>query len=215
MPRKPMSEEEKKKALERMKAGKAKRDAERKEAKEKGLPDPHPRKKRAPKAKEALADPLAHPEKNDTIPGIQSEPKDNKVADAPVAPAPTATKPIDVPNLPPGKEDTVVKKELKKKAPPAKKAAVAPEGVPKEVEDQRILTNRETGNQVIPAQYAGQMDSIKKAIKKNKTIKVSEDVDPSPPEKTVKNVKSHVPDVKAVEAKAPFSFSAVRKILYQ
>ena len=215
MPRKPMSDEEKKKALERMRAGKAKKDAERKEAKEKGLPDPHPRKKRAPKVKEAVADPLAHAPANDKIPGIDSAPEKNPAAKAPIEPTPTATKPIDVPNLPPGKEDVVVKKELKKKAPPAKKPAVAPEGVPKEVEDQQILTNRETGNQVIPAQYAGQMESIKKAIKKNKTIKVAEDVKPNPPDKTVKNVKSHVPDTKAVEARAPFSFSAVRKILYQ
>jgi hypothetical protein len=28
-------------------------------------------------------------------------------------------------------------------------------------------------------------------------------------------VKTHVPDIKAVEARAPFSFSAIRKVLYQ
>jgi len=32
---------------------------------------------------------------------------------------------------------------------------------------------------------------------------------------TVQDVKEHIPDIKAVEAKAPFSFSAIRKTLYQ
>lgn len=35
------------------------------------------------------------------------------------------------------------------------------------------------------------------------------------PNTTVKMVKTHIPDEKAVEGRAPFSFSAVRKILYQ
>ena len=38
---------------------------------------------------------------------------------------------------------------------------------------------------------------------------------PSPPEKTVRNVFKHVPDRKAIEGRAPFSFAAIRKQLYQ
>jgi len=217
----PLSDDKKKELLERLKAGKAKRAAARAEAKEKGLPDPHPRKKRAPKKGDAgtdgaVADPLAHKSANDTIPGIDSATKPNVVADAPVKATPEATKPIDVPNLPPGKEDLVVKQELRKKAPKAPKPAVAPAGVPKAIQEGDVLKNSETGNQVIPAQYAGQLESIKKVVKKNKTL---DPVEPKPvadpPAKTVKKVKSHIPDVQAVEGRAPFSFSAVKKLLYQ
>jgi hypothetical protein len=38
---------------------------------------------------------------------------------------------------------------------------------------------------------------------------------PDPPKKTVAKVKTHVPDVKAVEGRLPFSFAATRKLLYQ
>lgn len=213
----PLSEEQKKALLERLKAGKEKRAAARAEAKEKGLPDPHPRKKRGKKGTDgAVADPLSNPPANDKIPGIDSATGKNVVAETPPAPAPEATKPIDVPNLPPGKEDLVVKQELKKKAPKAPKPASTSEGIPKPIEDNRLLTERETGNQVIPAQYAGQLESIKKVVKKNKELTpVQHKPDPAPAEKTVKKVKSHVPDTVAVDGRAPFSFAAVRKILYQ
>jgi hypothetical protein len=38
---------------------------------------------------------------------------------------------------------------------------------------------------------------------------------PARPSKTVEKVKTHVPDVKAIEGRAPFSFAAIRKVLYQ
>jgi hypothetical protein len=36
-----------------------------------------------------------------------------------------------------------------------------------------------------------------------------------PVDVTVEKVKTHIPDIKAVEGRAPFSFSAVKKMLYQ
>jgi len=33
--------------------------------------------------------------------------------------------------------------------------------------------------------------------------------------KTVRKVSNHIPDMKAVEGRKPFSFSAVKKLLYQ
>jgi len=63
----------------------------------------------------------------------------------------------------------------------------------------------------------GQKESIKKVLRKNKTENTPEAPAPVPvgPEVTTKSVMNHVPDVKAIEARAPFSFSAVRKALYQ
>jgi hypothetical protein len=69
----------------------------------------------------------------------------------------------------------------------------------------------------ISAQYPGQEESLLKMLKTNK--KENKPLTPAsvpvPVEKTVKNVIHHVPDVKAIEARAPFSFSAVKKLLYQ
>jgi hypothetical protein len=63
----------------------------------------------------------------------------------------------------------------------------------------------------------GQKDSIKKALAKNKKENkpLAPSAQPDPPSKTVKSVKSHTPDVKATEGRAPFSMSALRRLLYQ
>jgi hypothetical protein len=78
------------------------------------------------------------------------------------------------------------------------------------------LLNEATGNSVIPAQYPGQKESIKKMLavdKKEKPLSNTEVADP--PEKTTKARVKHTPDVKAVEARAPFSFSALKRMLHQ
>jgi len=62
--------------------------------------------------------------------------------------------------------------------------------------------------------FAGQKEAIAKELKDN-----DKPLAPAPkpvrPSKTVEKVKTHVPDIKAVEGRAPFSFSAIRKALYQ
>lgn len=199
-----MDPEKKAKLLERLKEGRARVKAAREEAKAKGLPDPKPRKARAKKQKTP----------------IDSAPNDavNAVAATPVDPSVSKSTPIDVPNLPgegkevASKKDIVPDAEKVPEAPPKK--GIASTGRPKTVDANDMLVNQETGSQVISAQFPGQKESIKKVLKESvkpeTPAKVSE-----PPSKTVKKVKSHVPDVKAVEARAPFSYSAIRKLLYQ
>lgn len=218
MPRGPMTPEQKAALKERLKAGKAKAAAARADAKAKGLPDPKPRKAR--KARDgaensAVVNPSSEPPKNDKVPGIQSAEAKNVVADTPVKPTPDTTKPIDipVPNLPADKKDVLTKTDQK---PPKGRKATDGTGKPAAIVQTETLQNEATGNQAIESMFPGQLESVKKVIKENKKIKAPEDKpDPSPPEKTVKNVKKHVPDAKATAGREPFSFSAVRKILYQ
>jgi len=221
-----MTPEKKAEMMERLKAGKAKVAAARKEAKEKGLPDPHPRKKRAKKSDGALADPLAAPSANDTVRGIDQATKDG-VASKPVDPTPVATKPIDVPGLPGDAQKTAEKKEIVKSAekkPVAKEGkGLSTTGKPKKVNETEEITNEETGHQVISAMFPGQEESIKKALKANKKtvttaagMQKEEHPNGIADGKTVRNVRKHIPDIKSVEAVGkPFSFSAVRKLLYQ
>jgi hypothetical protein len=77
--------------------------------------------------------------------------------------------------------------------------------------------NEETGNQAIEAQYPGQKDSIEKMLSTNKheDRPISTAPNAQPLNVTVKKVKTHIPDIKAVEEKAPFSYSAMRKLLHQ
>jgi hypothetical protein len=68
---------------------------------------------------------------------------------------------------------------------------------------------------VSPA-FPGQKENIKRALKADKKdAPLASSAVPDPPSKTVRNVKAHVPDMKAVEGRAPFSFSAIKKALYQ
>ena len=225
----PMTPEKKAAMMERLKAGKAKIAAARKEAMEKGLPDPHPRKKRTKKVATsdgAIQDPLAAPSANDTVRGIDQATKDG-VASKPVDPTPVATKPIDVPGLPGDAEKKADKKDIvqdaEKKKVIRRKKGLSSTGKTEKVNATEEITNQETGNQVISAMFPGQEQSIKKALKANKKtvttaagMQQEEHPNDIAESKTVRNVRKHIPDVKAVEGVGkPFSFSAVRQLLYQ
>ena len=222
----PMTPEKKAAMMERLKAGKAKIAAARKEAMEKGLPDPHPRKKRAKKSDGAIQDPLAAPSANDTVRGIDQATKDG-VASKPVDPTPVATKPIDVPGLPGDAEKKADKKDIvqdaEKKKVIRRKKGLSSTGKTEKVNETEEITNEETGHQVISAMFPGQAESIKKALKANKKtvttaagMQQEEHPNDIAESKTVRNVRKHIPDVKSVEAVGkPFSFSAIRKVLYQ
>jgi hypothetical protein len=241
----PLSPEAKAALLERLKSGRAKTKAARAEAKEKGLPDPKPRKARKDKKmtkaemaqlkaeikedekadaldkKEAI-DPTEFPAAREGLraPRPISSAKNtevNQVAGTPVNPEETKTTKIDVPNLP----DKASRKKIVKDAeviPEAKAPKdLSTTGGTKRNDVNKLIANEETGSQVISAQYPGQKESITKALKANKKLDKPEapSAVPNPVEKTTKSVIKHVPDVQAIEARAPFSFSAVRKMLYQ
>jgi len=214
-----MNEEQKSKLLARLKEGRARVKAAREEAKAKGLPDPKPRKKR----NAAVVNPSAAPADNSAIAPIDAAPNDakNTVAATPLDPGATKSKPIDVPNLPGEGKEVASKKDIVKDAAEvpvaAPKKGIASTGKPKKVDDNEMLTNEETGNQAIESNFPGQKESIKKVLKENKKENkpLAAAPNPTPADKTVRNVKSHVPDMKATEGRAPFSFSAIRKALYQ
>jgi len=212
----PMNDEQKSKLMARLKEGRERVKKMREEAKAAGKPDPKPRKARA-------KNPAAAPAANDTIPPISGAPPGavNAVAAAPVDPTVTKTKPIDVPNLPGEGKKVASKKDILKDADAVPEAApkkgIASAGVPEKYISNEVTMNEETGNQVIETMMPGQKESIKKALEENKKDNkpLAAPPKPDPPNKTVRKVKSHVPDVKAVEARAPFSMSALRKMLYQ
>jgi hypothetical protein len=212
-----MSEENKSKLLARLKEGRERIKKARAEAKEKGLPDPKPRK-----ARKSMA-PTSAPSNNDTIAPIDAAPKNavNEVAAKPVDPSVSKSKPIDVPNLPGEGKEVASKNDIVKNAaavPVAKpKKGLSSTGMPEKYNDNDVLLSEETGNQAIEVNYPGQKESIKKLLSDNKKENkpLAPAPNPDPPKQTVKKVKMHVPDVKAVEGRAPFSFSAIRKILYQ
>jgi hypothetical protein len=221
----PLPEDKKQALLERLKAGRAKIRAAREEAKAKGLPDPKPRKARKPKDKNsdgAIDNPASAPAANEKIAPIDGAPRDavNAVGAKPVDPAITKTTPIDVPNLPGEGKEVESKKDIVKDAeavpvaPPKK--GLSSTGKPTKVNVNDELLNEATGNSVIPAQYPGQKESIKKMLKVDKKeVPLSNHEDPNPPAKTTSARVKHTPDVKAVEGRAPFSFSAMRKMLHQ
>ena len=216
-----LSDEQKSKLLARLKEGRERVKKMRDEAKASGKPDPKPRKARAKKG--ALKDPAAAQAANETIPPIDGAPRNAVNAVAAVPPDPTATKskPIDVPNLPGEGKKVASKKDIVPDAetiPEAKgDKGLSPTGKPKAANVNNEIVNEETGHQVISAQYPGQKESIKKALEENKKQDkpLAPSPVPDPPQKTVKKVKTHVPDVKAIEGRAPFSMSALRKMLYQ
>ena len=209
-----------------MKEGRERVKKMREEAKAAGKPDPKPRKPRAKKVKTsdgALKDPAAAQAANETIPPIDGAPRNavNVVAAKPVDPTATKSKPIDVPNLPGEGKEVASKKDIVPNAEAVPEAkgdkGLSPTGKPKAVNVNEEIVNKETGSQVISAQYPGQKESIKKALEENKKEDkpLAPSAVPDPPQKTVKKVKTHIPDIKAVEARAPFSMSALRKMLYQ
>ena len=215
----PMNDEAKSKLLQRLKEGRERVAKARAEAKEKGLPDPKPRKARKAKSSDgALENPAAAPAANETIPPIDGAPRNavNVVAALPPDPSVSKSKPIDVPNLPgEGKKDIVPDADEIPEAAPRK--GLSSTGRPKKANVNNEIVNEATGNTVIPAQYPGQKESLKKLLSDNKKDDkpLAPSAEPAPPNKTVRKVKTHIPDVKATEARAPFSFSAVKKLLYQ
>ena len=210
MPKGPMSAEAKKALMEKLKAGKAKH-AEMRKA------DPNHKPRKPRKKKEALADPMANKPANETIAPIDSAPAgaNNKVAEKPVDPVPTMSSKIDVPNLPEDKKKIVKKPMAKPERAPEK--GLSSTGKPEKYNDNEVLRDQETGMMAIEAMLPGQKESIKKMIRKNKKENdpLAPKPVPAPATKTVSNVKEHIPDMKAVEAKKPFSFSVVRQLLYQ
>jgi len=224
-----MTPEAKGKLLERLKAGREKIKAARAEAKEKGMPDPKPRKPRKKKMDgvdpaEAIPNPSAAQAANEKVAPIDGAPRNavNTVSAMPPDPTVTKTTPIDVPNLPGEDKKVGSKKDIvpdaesvpERKDPPK---GLSSTGKPTAVNDNELIANNETGNQVIEMNLPGQKESIKKALKadKKKDKPLVEPSVPNPPEVTVKKVKNHIPDLKAVEGRQPFSFAATRKLLYQ
>jgi len=186
--------------------------AAREEAKAKGLPDPKPRKKRMAKT--------STPADNSTVAPISAAPPAavNEVAAKPVDPSVSKSTPIDVPNLPGEGKEVASKKDIVKNPEAAPEAApkkgISSTGKPKDYNDNEALREGEPLRQTVEMPFAGQKEAIAKELKDN-----DKPLAPAPkpvrPSKTVEKVKTHVPDVKAVEARAPFSFSAVRRVLYQ
>ena len=223
----PMDAEKKAALLAKLKAGREKYKKAREEAKASGQPDPKPRKKRVKKEKvdpkEALPDPASVPASNETKPPIDGAPRNavNVVAAKPVDPTPPKSTPIDVPNLPSEGKKVASKADIVKDAeavPEAKaRKGLSSTGVPEKINDNNLIVNEETGNQAIEAQFPGQKESIKKLLKANKKENNPETPTPAPApkNKTVKQVKEHIPNMDTVEARQPFSFSTVRRLLYQ
>ena len=205
----PMDEEKKSKLLARLKEGRARIKAAREDAKAKGLPDPKPRKKRAAKMANTEA-----PANNSKIAPIDAAPPAavNDVAAKPVDPSVSKSTPIDVPNLPESKKEIVKNPEAAPEAAPKK--GIASSGRPKDYDDNDAMRSSEVLKQTVELAFPGQKEAIAKELKQKDTP-LSPPAKPVRPSKTVEKVKTHIPDVKAVEGRAPFSFAAIRKVLYQ
>lgn len=210
-----MDQEKKSKLLARLKEGRAKVKAAREDAKAKGLPDPKPRKKRASKMANTET-----PGDNSKIAPIDAAPPAavNDVATRPVDPGVSKSTPIDVPNLPGKGKEVASKKDIVKnpEAVPeaAPKKGISSTGKPKDYDDNEALREGEPLRQTVEMPFAGQKEAIKKELT-DKDKPLAPAPRPARPSKTVEKVKTHVADVKAVEARAPFSFAAIRKVLYQ
>jgi len=197
-----------------LKEGREKVKKAREEAKAKGLPDPKPRKKRMAKTDT--------PGDNSKIPPIDAAPPAavNDVAAKPVDPSVSKSTPIDVPNLPGEGKEVASKKDIVKDAEAVPEAApkkgIASSGKPKDYEYNEAMTTGSSDvlKQTVEMPFPGQKETLKKDLgEKDKPLAAA--AKPARPSKTVEKVKTHVPDIKAVEARAPFSFSAIRKVLYQ
>ena len=219
----PLSAEQKEALLKRLREGRSKTKAAREEAKSKGLPDPKPRKVRKDKKGTATSDgalknPMAAKSANETIAPIDGAPPSatNVVAAVPPSPAPNPTSKIDVPNLPDKAGRKKIVEDVEEAPKPENPKGLSRTGVPKKINDNKLIANEETGDQAISVQYPGQKESIKKMLKANKKDDpVAPAPVPDPPSKTIKSVPSHTPNLPTVEGRQPFSFSTVRKMLYQ
>jgi hypothetical protein len=219
----PLSPEQKEALLKRLRDGRAKTKAAREEAKSKGLADPRPRKvrkdKKTPATSDgALKDPMDAKPANETIPPIDGAPPSakNVVASIPPNPAPNETSKIDVPNLPDKEGRKKIVEDTETEPKPKNPKGLSRTGVPKKINDNKLIVNEETGDQAISVQYPGQKASIKKMLKANKKDDpVAPKPVPDPPSKTIKAVPSHTQNLPSVEGRQPFSFSTVRRMLYQ
>lgn len=225
----PLSPEAKAALMERLKAGREKTKAMREEAKKSGLPDPKPRKvrkdKKAPKTSDgALQDPMDSKPANETIAPIGGAVASavNQVAAVPPEPVAPKTSKIDVPNLPNGKNAETPKMPVVDDAadvkPKKPRKGISTTGVPKQYNDNIISTQLETGDEAISVMYPGQKESIKKSLKQSKKDDPIQNT-PKPNElpfgKTVKKVKTHLENPETISGAKPFSFSEVRKMLFQ
>lgn len=213
-----MTPEGKASLMAKLAAGRAHHKKARDEAKAKGLPDPKPRKARKSKMLGSVVDPMTEKPLNDSKPGIDAPTPDSKniVASIPTQPAPSETSHIDVPNLP---EKSKLKKIVKKadeEPVPKERLGLSTTGKPERANANDLLVNKETGMMTLETMMPGQKESIKKVLSDNKKLKpLAPKPKPEPLDKTVDSVQHHVPNLKSVEATKPFSFSTIRKILYQ
>jgi len=187
-------------------------------------PNHKPRKPRAKKVKattdtaEALSNPVENKPSNDTIPGIDAPvaASKNVVAAVPPKPAAPMSALIDVPNLPEKSKLKKVEKNAIKPKVPKEVNGLSTTGKPSKINANVLLTTEETGMMSIETMLPGQKESIKKVLKENKKLKPAAPAPvPHPKDETVEKVEKHVPDMKSVEARAPFSFATIRKVLYQ
>jgi len=112
-----------------------------------------------------------------------------------------------LPNLPanPANGEKVIPDPEAK--PEAERKGVQSSGETKPMEAQNFIMNQNTGpSAAISAQLPGQKEQIAKELK-TKVPKIAK-VDPTPPDKTTRNLTTD--DPKAIVAKAPFSFNALR-----
>ena len=202
----------------------AKLKAGREKAKAMRAADPTYKPRKPRKKKDAVVDPTAHKPANETVPGIDAPvpASKNVVAEKPVDPAPSKSSHIDVPNLPDEAGLKKVVKDAEKKPVRKPKRDVATTGAPKAYEDNKLLRSEESGMMAIETMLPGQKESIKEVLTKNKKLRpLAPKANPEPANAaggdnaTVQDVTKHIPDLKAVEGRAPFSFSAIRKTLYQ
>lgn len=220
----PMSAEAKAKLLERLKAGRAKH----KDLRDKD-PTHKPRKPRKKKSMEPLPeaqkldtaeaiDPMSKKPRNETIPGIDAPVPSsvNRISALAVKPVMTESSHIDVPNLPSEKNLKKIVDNAEDHPEPPQRKGLSSTGKPKKINDNDLLLNQETGMMTIETMLPGQKESIKKLLRKNRKLEpVANLSNPNPKDATVADVKHHIPDMKSVEARAPFSFSTLRKALYQ
>jgi hypothetical protein len=133
-----------------------------------------------------------------------------------VSSAGEATKPLisqgQIPNLTNKKLNNVVEDSAKVKVAPRKRGVKAA-GVPTSIQAQQVTVNSNTGpSALISNELPGQMEVIKKVLKRDIPNIVGNTVDASPPQKTVDNIPSV--DAKSLEGnKVPFSFNALRQKL--
>ena len=138
-----------------------------------------------------------------------------KSDDAPAKPEGTTL--IDQPHVDKQTLKEVVEEPEKKPVVKRKPRAVKADGLPPAEQQLKALTEQNSGMAIVPAAYPGLEGQIKKVLevkpegipeRKKKEYKADITVSATQSQNTT-------PDRKAVEARAPFSFSAIRHMLRQ